>query len=462
MLTFWVFHSVLSIVSLSRLLWHWLLALLMLLLLLEVHLRLFISLRTKLIMMCMMVGTASYGLARAGRSLVVIVWSTTRSIRCSICWTRSLLTGSHAICTALGGLQVGLAIIIVLTTFWNVLSVHVVTGMLWRVMVVRAAQSIVRRHWLRVVVLMIVASVRVMTSIVSLNCSLWCIIHDTGYVLLRATCITNNLNGTISEGRQDTLRIYGTLHLFLLLLLLTDSFPVSTHFLGCVRTFRSIDSLLWTAISYDQRIVVSKQLVIVDATICHSCVSSMMTARQILVLVTSYHCWGSVYHMVLMRWVHMWATSPVLLWCLVIAMSLVWPTVARILLPLHRAFWISERSTIVVWVPLRGVLMLSLRIVLMVVGTSTAASCHWLVNSIIRALGCRSISSLHVFGSRARSVRPTRNNTRIHVMSTMHFLLTSWTTVMSRARVSNSWSGSLSVTPRRLSVTWTMNCLILM
>jgi len=170
----------------------------------------------------------------------------------------------------------------------------------------------------------------------------------------------------------------------------------------------------------------------------------------------------SVDHMVLVRLVHVWATSNMLLWCLITGMSCTCCAIARVLLSLHHAFWISEGSTIVIRVALWWVLMLSLWIVLVVMRASTTTSCHWLVYSIIWAFCRRCMTSLHVLGSWTWSIWATWYDTRVHSMCTMHFLLTSWSTMVSWAWVPYSWSSGFGVTSWRLSVTWTMNGLILM
>ena len=201
---------------------------------------------------------------------------------------------------------------------------------------------------------------------------------------------------------------------------------------------------------------------IVDATISNASIGSMMASWQILMLIATNDCLRSVNHMVLVRLVHVWAASTMLLWCLITGMSCTCCAIARVLLSLHHAFWISEGSTIVILVALWWVLVLSLWIVLMVMRASTTTSCHWLVDSIIRAFCCWCMTSLHVFGSWTRSIWATWYDTCVHSMCAMHFLLTSRSTMVSRAWVPYSWSSGFGVTSWRLSVTWTMNGLILM
>ena len=185
----------LPIISLSRL------RLLILLLLLEVHLGLLLTWRIKWIMGTLSMTTSIDGLSWARWPLVIVVGCTARTIT-SICWSSSLLTWPNPICTSWGRLHIMLCFLIsLLATFRYVLSIHIIALRVWWMMVVWSAQSVIRSHCLRIVMLMVVVSLSHVHHLITLTIILLVTADKTRNMLLWSTWVTNNLYRTISEGR---------------------------------------------------------------------------------------------------------------------------------------------------------------------------------------------------------------------------------------------------------------------
>lgn len=201
---------------------------------------------------------------------------------------------------------------------------------------------------------------------------------------------------------------------------------------------------------------------IVDSSICDPHIGCMVTSRHILI--SSTNRWlGSVYHMVLMWLIHvriaMFLSSLIILMCL--AYSAI--AITCVLLPLHHVFRVSNGASRATWEALRRVLVLSLWVVLvMMVWTAAATSGHWLIYPIISCFRWGHMTSLHMLWCRPGPIRSSGYYTSIHIMSTMHLLLAPWSAVMSWTWVSHGRGSGFSVTPGRLSVTWSMDRLVLM
>lgn len=155
--------------------------------------------------------------------------------------------------------------------------------------------------------------------------------------------------------------------------------------------------------------------------------------------------------------INVWAICTVFLSYLIALMTSIGTTVTRVLLSLHHTFWICK-IPIAVGKTLRRVLMLPLWIVLVM---ATASCCHRLVYTItIRCFLRWWVTRLHMFWSGSWSVWASRYYAWIHIMGTVHFLLASWSTMMSWTRMTNSWGSSFIMTSGRLSVSRSMDILI--
>ena len=215
-----------------------------------------------------------------------------------------------------------------------------------------------------------------------------------------------------------------------------------------LRIFISIYRLLRATISNHQWVVVAKQLMIVDSTIGHSHVRCVMVSIDVLVL----HRWGRcVYHMVL-GLLDVCAS----LLTVIVVLRWTWSAISMVR-SLHHIFSATMILISIIGETLWWVLVLSLWMILMM--TSSAPCCHRLIYS---TTALRDMTWMNMLWCGSWSIRTTRYSTWIYVVRAMHFLLASWSTMVSWPRMSNSWWCCFCVATRGLSVSRTIYCLILL
>lgn len=278
--------------------------------------------------------------------------------------------------------------------------------------------------------------------------------------------IPHYLYWSVSKRRKNRFGVHGTLWLFLLersiLLLLANSFSFSNNTTTitwgtfCV-TVR--DSLLGTAISDYKRVVVPKQLMVINCSISYQ--SCIRATSQIVLLLMRHGLWWCINHMVLRLVAFMlrvvFYTMSIILIC-IIELSLIWMSWS------HFRMWMW-----VFWV-FKGLGLNLLTLWVDQIAPSTAW-CHWLISDSTTLLS-NLVTCLYMLWCWAWTTWATAwNNTTIYIMvcCRIYLFLTTWTALMvswtrhmsSACQIRWSCCWILVVTSWRLSLPRWMDGLII-